>query len=50
MRANQGVIQVGNLGERGQTAFGPNFESLIRKIGRVETSDTVEDRVKMLTK
>jgi len=22
---------------------GPNFESLIHKIGRVETSDTVED-------
>ena len=31
----------GKQSARGRS--GPNFESIIHKIGRVETSDTVED-------
>jgi len=42
----RGVNLVGNLGGgRWQTIFGSKF--LTRKTGRVETSDTVEDRIKM---
>jgi len=40
----RGVNLVGNLGGRWQTAFGSKL--LTRKTGRVETSDTVEDKNK----